>query len=139
MNSVILSGNVGQAPIIRYSNSDTPICFATFSLAVKRNYKNKNGEYDTDWFNIKASGHTANYIEKYVGKGSKLIVQGKLVPEEYTDKNGIERRSVAVRADSVEFTSSSLNSNVNNNANTKTDNSFVDIPDSANSDELPFD
>lgn len=90
-NKVQLIGNVGQEPTITTLESGKKV--VRLSLATNENYKNGNGEKqtDTNWHNIVAWGKTADIIEKYVNKGKEIAVEGKLTSRSYEDKEGVKR------------------------------------------------
>ena len=87
VNKVILIGNVGNDPEIKYIKEDVPV--AKFSLATSETYKNKDGERvkNTEWHNIVVWRGLAKVVEKYVKKGSKLYIEGKLTHRKY-EKDG---------------------------------------------------
>jgi len=87
VNKVILIGNVGNDPEIKYVKEDVPV--ARFSLATNESYKNKNGEKvtNTEWHNIVVWRGLAKVVENYVKKGSKLYIEGKLTHRQY-EKDG---------------------------------------------------
>ncbi|HEX5434146.1 MAG TPA: single-stranded DNA-binding protein, partial [Candidatus Angelobacter sp.] len=78
MNKVILLGNLGKDPEIKYTPSGTPV--ARFSLATNERYKDKSGEWQerTEWHNIVAWQRLAEIVGEYVKKGSKLYIEGRL-------------------------------------------------------------
>ncbi|MBI6120712.1 single-stranded DNA-binding protein [Salegentibacter maritimus] len=90
-NKVQLIGNVGKEPEI--VNLDSGKKLAKFSVATNENYKNGNGERitDTQWHNIIAWGKTAELVEKYVGKGKEVGIEGKLTNRSWDDKDGNKR------------------------------------------------
>ena len=104
LNKVLLIGNVGREPEIRYVDSNTAV--ARLSLATsERAYTLKNGTQvpeRTEWHRIVAWRETAQFIEKYVHTGDKLFVEGQLRTNTYTDKNGIQRSITEVLAEKVE-------------------------------------
>lgn len=102
MNKVFLMGNIGKDIDMKYSN-DTSI--ARFSLAVKRKFS-KEGEQDTDWFNIVCFNKLAQFCEKYLHKGSRIIVIGRITTGSYTDKDGNKRYTTDIIADEIEFAQS---------------------------------
>ena len=87
-NKVQLIGHLGNAPEVRTTESGRKL--ARFSVATNETYRNAKGEKitDTQWHNIIAWGKTADIIEKYLGKGSEVVVEGKLINRNYTDKEG---------------------------------------------------
>jgi len=90
-NKVQLIGNLGQDPEIIAMDSGRKL--AKFSLATNEDYKNAQGENitETQWHNIIAWGRTAEIIEKYVNKGERIALEGKITNRSYEDKEGIKR------------------------------------------------
>lgn len=132
MNRVILCGRLTSDPRV---NSDMTV--ARFSLAVDRKYK-RDGDVTTDFFNCVAFGKTAEFVEKYLNKGTKVIVEGRLQTGSY-EKDGHKINTVDIVAESVEF-AESKNSNgmAQINAPIVTEDSdFMKIPDEIG-EELPF-
>lgn len=107
LNKVMLIGNVGQEPIVRYL--DTGVCVATFSLATtERGYTMQNGTQvpdRTEWHNIVVWRKQAEVVEKYVHKGDKLYVEGKIQSRSYDDKQGVRRYVVEIMAENIELLS----------------------------------
>src|SRR5437899_12245608 len=103
LNKIMLIGNLGRDPELNVTSDGTPV--TKFSIAVNRNYKTGTGERkeETEWFNIIAWRQLAELCEKYLHKGSKVYIEGRLTQRKYTDKNGIERTMVEVIASDVEF------------------------------------
>lgn len=104
LNKVMLIGNVGREPEIRYVDSNMPV--ARVSLATsERAYVLRNGTQvpeRTEWHRLVAWRETAQFIEKYVHTGDKLYVEGQLRTRSYTDKNGIQRSQTEVMVEKVE-------------------------------------
>jgi single-strand DNA-binding protein len=90
-NKVQLIGHVGQEPSITNLESGKKV--ARLSMATNENYKNGNGEKqtDTNWHNVVAWGKKAEIIEKYVAKGKELAIEGKLTSRSYEDNDGTKR------------------------------------------------
>ena len=90
-NKVQLIGNLGKDPEVKQLESGKTL--AKFSLATSENYKNADGEKvtDTQWHNLVAWGKTAQITEKYLKKGNKIAIEGKLINRSYEDKEGIKR------------------------------------------------
>jgi single-strand DNA-binding protein len=140
VNKAILIGNVGKDPECKQISNGT---MALFSLATTESYKDKNsGELvkTTDWHRVVCFGKTADVVAKYVKKGSKLYVEGKIKNSKYTDKNGVEKYSTDIQAMSIQMLD-----NKQDAASRATDgNSQRKLPSSnfANddpfSDEIPF-
>lgn len=105
VNKVVLIGNVGKDPDVRYL--DTGIAVATFSLATTdRAYTLQNGTQvpeRTEWHNIVLWRGLAQTAEKYVRKGDKLYIEGKIRSRSYDDQNGIKRTIVEIFADNMEM------------------------------------
>jgi single-strand DNA-binding protein len=92
VNKVILVGNVGKDPEVRYSQSGTPV--ANFSLATNERFKDRSGEWQdrTEWHNIVAWQRLAEIVGEYVAKGSKVYVEGKLQTASWEDRQSGERK-----------------------------------------------
>lgn len=90
-NRVQLIGNLGMDPEVKKLDSGRML--AKLSLATSDSYKNSEGEKvtDTQWHNLVAWGKTAEIAEKYLKKGNRVVVEGKLVSRSYEDKEGIKR------------------------------------------------
>ncbi|MBA10581.1 MAG: single-stranded DNA-binding protein [Flavobacteriaceae bacterium] len=95
-NKVQLIGNLGSDPEI--INLESGKTLAKFTLATNENFKNSEGEKQTDtqWHNIVAWGKTAEIIEKYVHKGKEIALEGKLTHRRYEDKDGNERHKTEI-------------------------------------------
>lgn len=103
LNKIMLIGNLGKDPDFNVTPEGTPI--AKFSLAVSRNVKNRSGERvkETEWFNIVAWRQLAEICEKYLHKGSKVYIEGRLSQRKYTDKDGNQRTAIEVTANDMEM------------------------------------
>ena len=105
VNKVIVLGNVGQDPKVKYFDSGSAV--ATFSLATTdRAYTLANGTQvpeRTEWHNIVASNRWAEIVDKYLHKGDKLYVEGKLRTRTYTDQAGATRYVTEVYVDYFEM------------------------------------
>ncbi len=90
-NKVQLIGNLGNDPEI--INLESGKTLAKFAIATNESYKNAQGEKvtDTQWHNIVAWGKTAEIVEKYVGKGKEVAIEGKLTTRSWEDKDGMKR------------------------------------------------
>ena len=87
MNKILLCGRLVREPEVRYSQGSNSMAIASFTLAVDRKFK-KDGEQSADFINCKAFGKTAEVIEKYVTKGTKIIVEGRWQTGSYKNKDG---------------------------------------------------
>lgn len=103
MNKIILSGNICQD--IELNTYNKKSCVRN-SIAVKRDFKNSKGEYDTDFFNITLWESKADFISKYAKKGSKILVSGRLTNNEYETENGEKKYSNEVQVDHIEILTS---------------------------------
>ena len=105
VNKVILIGNVGNEPEIRYIESD--VCTAQVSLATtQRGYTLQNGVQvpeRTEWHTIYLWRGLAKIVENYVHKGDKIYVEGELRYRTYTDKKGINRKIAEIWANNIEL------------------------------------
>ena len=105
MNKVILMGRLTRDPEVRYSQGASQTAVARFSIAVDRRFK-REGEPDADFFNCTAFGKQAEFIERYLRKGTKVVVCGRIQNDNYTNKDGQMVYSVRVMIDEVEFAES---------------------------------
>jgi single-strand DNA-binding protein len=92
VNKVILVGNVGKDPEIRATPSGVKV--ASFTLATSDNQKDAQGNWQehTEWHNLKTFNRTAETVEKYVKKGSKIYVEGKITTNSWEDKETKQKR-----------------------------------------------
>ena len=103
MNKVILMGRLTRDPEIRYGNDNRAV--ARYSIAVDRRYKDQDGKYPTDFFNLTSFGKTAEFVEKYLRKGTKIVIDGELRNNNY-EKDGKMVYQDQIVANSVEFAES---------------------------------
>ena len=98
LNQILLIGNAGREPELRYMEDGTPV--TGFSLAVNANRQNKSGDWveDTEWFNVSVWGRQAESVNQNLTKGRKIFVEGRLSTREYTSATGEVRQSLDVRA-----------------------------------------
>jgi single-strand DNA-binding protein len=92
INKVILVGNVGKDPEVRYSQSGTPV--ANFSLATNERFKDRNEEWQerTEWHSIVAWKRLAEIVGEYVAKGSKVYIEGKIQTSSWKDRQSGEKK-----------------------------------------------
>jgi single-strand DNA-binding protein len=102
-NKIIIVGNLGRDPELRYTPQGTPVC--TFSVATNERRKDKSGEQQdiTTWFRITVWGRQAETVSQYLTKGRRVYLEGRLHVEEYTDREGKPRHSLEVNASDVHF------------------------------------
>ncbi len=103
MNKVFLIGNNVRDIELRYTSTNKPV--VQFALAVNRDYKNADGEYECDFINCVLYGKIAETVNAYVHKGDKLAVEGRIQTRNYEDKDGNKRIATEVITDKVEFLS----------------------------------
>ena len=101
VNKVILVGNLGKDPEVRYLEGGTAV--ANFSLATTETYKDKSGNRveQTEWRNVVLWRGLAEVAEKYLKKGSQVYVEGKLRTRAWDDKDGVKRYSTEIIADNM--------------------------------------
>lgn len=138
MNLCIHIGRLSRDPEVRYGQSCNAM--ASFSLAVDRKFK-REGQATADFLNFKAFGKTAEFLEKYCHKGTKLVVQSHLQNDNYTNKEGVKVYRDSLIVDSVEFAESKAASEKANKSEqspaSPTSDGFMDIPDAID-EEVPF-
>ncbi len=98
-----ISGRLGQEPDLRFTNNDIPVL--NLSIASNRQKRDASGEKSSvaDWFRITVFGRDAEIIAQYARKGSALAFNGRLQTDSYTDREGQQRSTTSVIADSFEF------------------------------------
>ncbi|WP_349673096.1 single-stranded DNA-binding protein [Lacrimispora sp.] len=142
MNRVILIGRLTKDPEVRYSDNGNTI--AHFGIAVDRKFK-RDGEPTADFINIVAFKKTAEFIEKYFSKGSKIVIEGSIQTGSYTNQEGQKIYTTDVIAREVEFGESKNSNNTNGSANesrpapsSTIGDGFMNIPDGVEDEGLPF-
>ncbi|MCR4896189.1 MAG: single-stranded DNA-binding protein [Lachnospiraceae bacterium] len=106
MNKVILMGRLTRDPEVRYTqNANGQMAIARYSIAVDRSRK-REGEPDADFFNCTSFGRQGEFVEKYLKKGTKVVVVGRIQNDNYTNKEGQQVYSVQILVDEVEFAES---------------------------------
>lgn len=105
MNKVILMGRLTRDPEIRYSQGENATTIARFSLAVDRRFK-RQGDSEADFFNCTAFGRQAEFVERYLKQGTKMVVVGRIQNDNYTNKEGQRVYSVQIMVDELEFAES---------------------------------
>ncbi len=101
MNKVSLVGRLTRDPELRYTPGSN-IANLTFSVAVNRNYKNANGTYDADFINCVAWRQTAEFMAKYLKKGARVALSGRIQTRSYDGNDGQKRYVTEVLAEDVE-------------------------------------
>jgi single-strand DNA-binding protein len=102
-NKIILVGNLGRDPELRYTAQGTPVC--SFSMATNERRKDRNGEMQdqTTWFRITLWNRLAETASQYLQKGKQVYIEGRLRVEEYTDRDGKQRTALEVSATEMHF------------------------------------
>ena len=122
VNKVILVGNLGQKPEIRYTKDSKPI--ASFSIATSESWKDKTtGDMieKTEWHNVTFFGRIAEVAEQYLDKGSKVFVEGKLQTDKWEDENGNKRSATKIIGNNMQM----LDSRGSNNSSSFDESSSV--------------
>lgn len=103
VNRVILIGNLGRDPEMRYLPSGDAV--ASFSIATTESWKDKSGERQeqTEWHRINMFGKQAEIAGQYLKKGASVYIEGRLQTRKWTDKEGNEKQSTEVRADRMQM------------------------------------
>lgn len=133
MNKIILMGRLVRDPEISSSTSGTT--FARYTIAVDRKFK-KEGEPTADFFNCTSFGKQAEFVERYLKKGTKIVVSGRLQNNNYTNKDGQKVYDVRIMVEDIEFAESKSEGG-STSAEKKPGNDFLNIPESL-VEELPF-
>jgi len=103
VNKVILLGNLGKDPELRYTQSQTPVC--SFSLATSERRKDASGNWGdhTEWHNIIAFGKTAENSANFLKKGRQCYIEGKIQTRKWQDKEGKDRWTTEIIANTIQF------------------------------------
>lgn len=101
VNKVILIGNLGSDPEVRYLESGSAV--AKFNIATTESYTNKSGERvdNTEWHRIELWEGLAKVAEKYLKKGNQVYIEGRIRTDSWTDKEGQQRTGITIRANSM--------------------------------------
>jgi single-strand DNA-binding protein len=102
VNKVILIGNLGQDPELRYTQSGTAVC--TLSVATSRTWKDAAGQKqeETEWHRVQAWDKSAEFCGKYLAKGGKVYVEGRLQTRKWKDQAGVDRYTTEIIAATVQ-------------------------------------
>lgn len=134
MNKVELIGRLTRDPDIRYTQGDSPLCIARSSLAVNRRY-HKDGEQSADFISLVAFGKMGEFFEKYLRKGMKIAVTGRIQTGSY-ERDGQRVYTCDVIVEEAEFCEKKSDSE-RGSGQPESDNGFMNIPDGLEED-LPF-
>ena len=136
MNKVIEIGRLTKDPEIRYSQGESSTCIARYTLAVDRKFK-QEGQPNADFINCIAFGKLGEFAEKYLHKGTKIAVTGRIQTGSYKNKDGNTVYTTDVVVEEQEFCESKSQSNSQPQPTPSNDNSWMNIPDGVE-DSLPF-
>lgn len=137
MNVLVMMGRLTKDADIRYTQDGKAV--AGFSIAVDRRFK-REGQPDADFFNCTAFGKLAEFVEKYIHKGTKVVISGELQNNNYTNKEGHTVYNVQIIVNSIEFAESKKAAESNapvENTPVQEESGFVNVPEGVDS-MLPF-
>lgn len=132
MNRVVLAGRLTADPDIRHTGGAEDLAVARYRLAVDRRVARNNGEQTADFINCVAFGKRAEFAEKYLRKGIKIMVSGRIQTGSYTNNEGQKVYTTDVIVEEHEFCESKGSSN------SEPGGGFVPAPDDADFEGLPF-
>ena len=133
LNKVVLMGRLTKDPEMRYTQAQTAV--TSFSLAVERDAKSRDGDKEVDYINCVAWRSSAEFVEKYFHKGSMAVVAGRLQIRNWQDKDGNNRQSAEVVVDNIYFGDSKRSDD--SNTPPLTGSTFKELEDDSHED-LPF-
>ena len=135
MNKVILMGRLTRDPDVRYSQGQNQIAIARFTLAVDRR-RAAEGQQSADYIPCVALGKNGEFAEKYLKKGTKIVVEGRIQTGSYTNREGQKVYTTEVMVESQEFAESKREGDSSPQPEYD-ENGFMNIPDGID-EELPF-
>ena len=131
MNKVVLVGRLTRDPEVRSTSSGSNT--ARFTVAVNRNFKNKDGQYDADFVSCVAFRNTADFVSKFFKKGSMIGLEGRIQTGSYDAQDGSKRYTTDVVVDNVEF----VGGRNEGSSSVPSNNSYMDMPASDPIDMMP--
>ena len=141
MNKVILMGRLTRDPEIRYSQGDNAMAIARYTLAVNRRFK-RDGEQAADFINCVSFGKIAEFAEKYLHQGTKIVVAGRIQTGSYTNKDNQKVYTTDVVIEECEFAESKSSSTGEPQGRPTPEQAnadgFINIPDGVEDEGLPF-
>ena len=147
MNKVILMGRLTRDPEVRYSQGENALAIARYTLAVDRRAARREGEATADFINCVAFGRSAEFAERYLRQGTKIVVSGRIQTGSYTNRDGQKVYTTEVVIEESEFAESKANSSAPSNNSYQASpapspsadigDGFMNIPDGID-EELPF-
>ena len=143
MNKVIMMGRLTRDPEVRYGGANNS-AIARYSIAVDRRMK-REGQPTADFFNCTSFGKQAEFVEKYLRKGTKVVIEGELQNDNYTNKEGQMVYGMRIIVSSIEFAESKNSGSAASSDSAPVPSptadagdGFMNIPDGIGDDELPF-
>ena len=106
MNKVILMGRLTRDPEVRYSQGESPLAIARYTLAVDRRFNSNGDDATADFINCVAFGKSGEFAERYLRKGTKIAVTGRIQTGSYTNKDGVKVYTTEVVVEDQEFAES---------------------------------
>lgn len=106
MNKVILMGRLTRDPEVRYSQGENATAIARYTLAVDRRFTRNNDDQTADFINCVAFGRSGEFAEKYLHKGTKIAITGRIQTGSYTNKDGVKVYTTDVVVEDQEFAES---------------------------------
>ena len=147
MNKVILMGRLTRDPEVRYSQGENALAIARYTLAVDRRGARREGEATADFINCVAFGRSAEFAERYLRQGTKIVVSGRIQTGSYTNRDGQKVYTTEVVVEESEFAESKANSGTTGESSYQASpvpspradigDGFMNIPDGID-EELPF-
>lgn len=136
MNKTVLMGRLTADPQVRYSQGDNATAVARYTLAVDRQFK-RDGDQSADFINCIAFGKRGEFAEKYLRKGTKIAVVGRIQTGSYTNKDGQKVYTTDVVVEEQEFAESKASQQNGGDSAPVSSDGFTSIPDGID-EELPF-
>lgn len=136
MNKFIGKGNLTRDIELKDLGNDRKV--ANFSIAIRRDFKNANEEYETDFFNCSAFGRTAVFLSNYFKKGQEILITGHLQNNQWETESGEKRTATNIIVENVEFCGKKEENNNNNNFESTMQQNGMQVTTTNAADDLPF-
>lgn len=136
MNKVILMGRLTRDPEIRYSNGEDKLAIARYTLAVERRYQKNQEEQTADYIRCVTFGKNAEFTEKYLFQGTKIVIVGRIQTGSYINRDGQKVYTTDVVVEEQQF-AESKNRRQEAPATPTAGDGFMNVPDGID-DDLPF-
>ena len=147
MNKVILMGRLTRDPDVRYSQGDSPMAIARYTLAVDRRFRRDNDQQTADFISCVAFGRNGEFAEKYLHQGTNIVAEGRIQTGSYTNKDGNKVYTTEVVVENQEFAESKASASNNEGGfqpqaqsapTAPAGDGFMNIPDGVEDVGLPF-